>query len=519
MMKKLPIGMQTFSEIRENSCYYVDKTERIHSLITGSGKAFFLSRPRRFGKSLLCSTLASVFEGRRELFQNLAIDSLEWEWKKHPVLHLDFNTGNFSLGLNGLNTTLKSALENCAIEAGVKLRGELPVDIFKNLIFDLHQSFNEKVVVIIDEYDNPLLSTFDDSIIHNELRSALKGFYGSIKSSDKYLRFVFITGVTKFSKVSIFSGLNQLLDLSLDPQFTDICGITQDELERDFEDEINEVINNKNYSRETYLARLKQFYNGYRFSKNLLTVYNPFGLLLHFYHRGDFKSYWFETGSPGFLIELIENQNINILDIEKRTVGDEEFGKYDVENMPALPVLYQSGYLTIVDYDEKKDRYTLDYPNEEVRVSFAKSLINLYLHAKEGASNTLIWDLPDMLSEGNIDGVMKLLISFFASIPYDMHVEKERYYQLIVYLVFRLLGRDCCAEVRTATGRIDTLVETGEYVYCFEFKLNGSAEEALKQIDDKEYLLPWKATKKKLLKVGVNFDYEKRNIGEWVIGG
>jgi hypothetical protein len=515
MSRKFPIGIQDFARIREDDYYYVDKTAKIHELLTGSGSAFFLSRPRRFGKSLLCSTLGAVFEGRRELFAGLAIDSLEWEWKKHPVIRIDLNPGDYRRGIEELYATINTALEIRAEKYNVPFEGETISDRFMRLIINLFRACGERVAVIIDEYDKPLLETIDSPEIHKQMRSALKGFYGVLKSADEYLQFVFLTGVTKFSQVSIFSDLNHLKDISLDSRYGTLCGITHEELERDFPEEIDQAARHENLSREAYLAELKRFYNGYRFSENPITVYNPFGLLNHFDKNGEFLSYWYETGTPTLLVKLIENQKIDIVNLEKKTVRYEDFRKYDSENMDAVPVLYQTGYLTIVDYDREEKEFVLDYPNEEVRSSFAKSLIALYVHVPNSDLSALSVLLPKMLRKGNIDGAMDALIPFFASIPYDITLKYEKYYQTVVYLVFRMLGMYTLAEVKTATGRIDAQVEAKNNVYCFEFKLDGSAEEALKQIDEKEYLLPWKGSGKKLYKVGVNFDSSKRNIGGW----
>jgi hypothetical protein len=521
MKRKLPIGIQDFVKIREGGYCYVDKTERIHDLVTGSGGYFFLSRPRRFGKSLLCSTLGALFEARRDLFgaiagqPPLAIDSLEWEWKKYPVIRIDLNPGNYTEGADTLQTVLRNILSNIALNAGLVLRGELVPDQFGNLIHDMYRTSEQKVVVIIDEYDKPLLSTLDMPEEHNLIRSALKSFYGVLKSSDEYLKLGFLTGVTKFSQVSVFSDLNNLTDISMNPAFYDLCGITQDELERNFEDEIAAALEQKNINRQSYLEEVKRYYNGYRFSKRPDTVYNPFGLLNHFNEKGVFNTYWFATGTPTFLIKLIENQKIDILNLEKIPLSSMSFQKFNVDNMDALAVLYQSGYLTIVDYDEEFNEYTLDYPNEEVRASFANALLEYYVQVSPMDINSLAVTLPRAFVKGDIDSAMNALPPFFAAIPYDIQLKDEKYYQTIIHLIFRMLGLFCRSEVRIASGRIDTLVETEKNVYCFEFKLKGTAEEALRQIETKDYLLPWAGSGKRLFKVGVSFDYKKRGIGEW----
>jgi len=510
----LPIGIQDFASLRGGGFCYADKTALVHRLITGSGRAFFLSRPRRFGKSLLCSTLGAVFEGRRELFNGLAIDSLEWEWKKHPVIRIDLNPGDYSEGIATLKETIRDSLEYSATNLGLTLCGKAPSSQFINLIRDAHRKFGESAVVIIDEYDKPLLSTIDMEKLRDKMLKALKGFYGVLKSADAHLKFVFLTGVTKFSHVSIFSDLNHLIDLTLDPAYADICGITQEELEAGFAPEIESVLEKTGKSREGYLGDLRRFYNGYRFSKKPLKVYNPFGLLNHF-ASGEFSSYWYETGTPTFLTKLIVEQKINIIELGNMRVGSDDFRKYDIEDMEALPLLYQAGYLTISDYDEGRNRFVLDYPNEEVRSSFAKSLLKQYLRISAGKSSSLSGRLTDALHDGDVDGAMEALRSFLASVPYDIISESENYYQTAVHLIFTMLGFDCRSEVRIAAGRIDALVETESMVFCFEFKLNKTAEEALAQIDTKEYLLPWTGSGKKLFKIGVGFDHGKRNIGEW----
>ncbi|MDR2727506.1 MAG: ATP-binding protein, partial [Chitinispirillales bacterium] len=514
--------IQDFADIRERGFCYVDKTARIYELISGSGKQFFLSRPRRFGKSLLCSTLKAIFEGKRELFGEiagysaLAINSLEWEWKKYPVIRIDLNIGEYlSKGVVELYANLNRDMELCAKKYGVPFTGETISDRFARLIHALHEHCGRRVVVIIDEYDKPLLSTLENAGLHQEMRNALKGFYGVLKSSDSDLWFVFITGVTKFSRVSVFSDLNQLVDLTLNPVYSDICGLTQDEVERNFEPEIEAILKETGRNRDEYLENLRQHYNGYRFSEKPLTVYNPFGLLQHFNEAGRFLPYWYETGSPTFLINLIKKQKINIAKLDNMRVRYEDFRKYDSENIKAEPMLYQCGYLTISGYNEKRNEYTLDYPNMEVSYSFANSLMEQYLQVTADRSQALFSKLPDALEEGNIEAAIEALRPFLASIPYDIITDTENYYETVVFLIMKILGLNCRAEVRTADGRIDTLVETENFVYCIEFKLDKSAEEALAQIDSKDYLLPWKGSGKKLFKVGVNFDSKKRNIGDW----
>jgi hypothetical protein len=469
----------------------------------------------------LCSTLGALFEGRRELFgplkgqPPLAIDGLEWEWKKHPVIRIDLNPGNYAEGIEHLNARLRSVLSENAEKAGLSLHDDVLAEQFYHLIRDTAEQAGQKAVVIIDEYDKPLLTTIGVPDTHAKMRNALKAFYGTLKSSDAYLQLTLLTGVTKFSQVSVFSDLNNLTDISLNPDYYDLCGITQEELERDFAGEIAGVLENKHTDRQSYLAEVKRFYNGYRFSRAPGTVYNPFGLLNHFHEKGEFNAYWFSTGTPTFLIALLEQQKIDILNLEKERVTGFDFQRFDVENMDAVPVLYQAGYLTIAGYNEELREYALDYPNEEVRGSFAEALLDYYVKKHGTGIKPRALAVPRALLRGDVDGALKALKPFFAAIPYGIQLKDEKYYQTVVYLVFRMMGLFCQSEVQTSDGWIDCVLETKNHVYCFEFKLNGTAEEALAQINSKEYLLPWEGSGKELVKVGVSFDHEKRNIGEW----
>jgi hypothetical protein len=406
-------------------------------------------------------------------------------------------------------------LEKEAEKFGIELKQTDVISQFKYLIRNSFHQTGAKVAVIIDEYDKPLLSTIDYPDIHVKMRNELKGFYGVLKSYDEFLTFVFLTGVTKFSHVSVYSDLNHLVDLTLDPNYAELCGITQEEIEENFEPVIADILQNTEKTREEYFEKLRRYYNGYRFSKKELKVYNPFGLLKHFNSNGKFLTYWYESGTPTFLIKLIVNQNINIVDLSDLTVSYSDFRKYDIETMQAVPLLYQSGYLTISCYDSESDTFTLEYPNEEVRSCFAQSLLELYAQAPEDNFRALCTRLPIALLKGEIDAAMNILQAFLASIPYDIIKERENYYQTAIHLIFTMLGLNSRPEVRIADGRIDTLVETKNYVYCFEFKLNGSAEQALAQIDTKEYMTPWTGDSKKLFKIGVAIDHQKRNIGTW----
>jgi len=520
----LPVGIQDFPKIRENGYIYVDKTPQIYRLISGVKGAFFLSRPRRFGKSLLCSTLGAIFEGRRELFGEiagrpaLAINGLDWEWTAYPVIRLDLSGGNYSNGVKTLHSAIYAEMRGVAKIYGVELdRMDDPASQFKNLIAEACEKTGEKAVVIIDEYDCPLTSTLTERDVHIELRNELRAFYSVLKSCDAHLRFIFLTGISKFSQVSIFSALNQLSDLTFNTHYADICGLTQEELEANFGPEIDSVLESKGCSREEYMDKMRRFYNGYRFSKNPLTVYNPFGLLNHFDQSGDFRPYWYRTGTPTLLTDLINDQHIDFANLNNMQVGYEDFERFEIDNMEPAPLLYQTGYLTITDYDENREScFTLDYPNLEVRNAFAKSLATRCLKTPSIESTALCDKLTTALNSGDVDAAMEAVKLFMTKIPYDLFQKREKFFQSVIYVVFAMLGLDCRTEERIATGRLDMVVETRGFVYCFEFKLDGTAEAALAQIDTNEYAIPWTGRGKKVFKVGVNFDFEKKNIGEWV---
>ena len=523
MVRKLPIGIQDFAKLRTGSHVYIDKTALIHKLISGPEGVYFLSRPRRFGKSLLCSTLKAIFEGRRELFQNiggfpaLAIDSLIWEWKKYPVIMLLLNSGEYLNGSDDVQTSLNQMLAEIAKDERMELRGNNLKDQFKYLIKDLSEKYSEKVVVIIDEYDKPLLDTIDTLKYHLEIRNVLKSFYGVLKSSDEYLKMSFITGVTKFSQVSIFSDLNHLTDLTFNTKYADICGLTQAEVEKHLEPEIIAALNENDLTRDEYLEQLRAFYNGYRFTEKDLKVFNPFGLLQHFFNEGKFSSYWYNTGSPTFLIKLINEQKINILELKDKRVNENAFTKFDIENLDALPILYQTGYLTISDFDTVRKEFILNYPNLEVRSAFTTSLAEQFLLAPNHSAGALVNTLPGAFMVADMDEALITIQQYIASIPYDIIKNTENFYHTVFHIIFSMLGLDCRSEIRIAAGRIDSIVKTKTHIFCFEFKLDKPAKDALKKIDTKEYMLPFSGEGKKIVKIGVSFSSEKRNIEEWEI--
>jgi hypothetical protein len=513
-MQQLPTGRQVFANIRKENGLYVDKTALIHKMISGLRTQFFLSRPRRFGKTLLCYTLCSLFEGRKELFKGLMISKTKWKWEKHPIIRLDMSDGAYREGLSGCKIAVDTQLYFCAKDLGIKPLGKTQADKFKHLILNSEKKYGKPAVVIIDEYDNPLLSVIDNKEKFNEVRAFLSDFYKVVKANEAHLRFTFITGITKFAQVSVFSALNNLTDITLDPEYSTLLGITQGELEKGFASYIDKWAGEYG-GKKKYLAKLKNSYNGYRFTKEPKTVYNPYCLLKHF-DSGDFHKFWFETATPNFLIDLLDSQKIDIINISDYFVVMEAFKKYDADNMEAVPILYQSGYLTIKNYEKESDSYTLGYPNKEVESAFASELATKYLKVPGSERSSFITNAIQWLYKGDIEKVLADgFVPFMAAIPYSITIPKEKYFQTIFHIVFNIFGFQCRSEVQIAAGRIDSILETPKFVYCFEFKLSGTAAEALKQIDCKEYLTPWKGSGKTLYKIGVSFDYKKRKIKEW----
>jgi hypothetical protein len=467
--------------------------------------------------------LGAIFEARRELFGEfcgrpaLAINTSDWEWRKHPVIRIDLAAGEFKFGIEHLMSSLRYEVTTQSDKHGVELRFSDITSQFKYLIKQAYKNYNEKAVVIIDEYDKPLLETMHNRELHIQIRDLFTGCYGVLKSSDQFLRFTFITGVTKFSQVSLFSDLNHLSDLTMQEKYADLVGWTDEELFREFEPFMEINIAKTEMSKEDYNATLRKYYNGYRFSEKDLKVYNPFGLLNHFDHH-KFASFWDVATIPTFLIDLIREQKIDIVNIKKMEMTNEDLAKFEIDSMNAVAILYQSGYLTVDSYDKKNDVYSLDFPNEEVRTGFMKTLIAMYLQPEREKARTLIINLPKFLRNGDADAVMKLLQSFMKDVPGRLTSKLEHYYHTVVHIVFNMLGLSCRSEVETSDGRLDAIVETDQYVYCFEFKINKSAASALKQIEEKGYLLPYQGCGKRLFKVGVKFDTKKRTISEWVVG-
>ena len=525
----MPIGAQSFEVLRSNQCVYVDKTRYVYQLISQS-RVYFLSRPRRFGKSLLLSTLDAYFSGKQELFKGLYLEQAELEfaarekreaWQQYPVLYLDLNAERYAQPHdleNALNTHLVRWEQRYGKEASEATFSSR----FMGVIRRAYEQTERQVVVLIDEYDKPLLDTLDKSELNGTYRDILRAFFSVIKSSDRYLRFAFLTGVTRFSKVSVFSGLNNLRDISLLSDFAGICGITEQELEANFAPEIETLGNELGETRDATLAILKKRYDGYLFARKGENVYNPFSLLNVFASR-ELSDYWYATGTPTFWVEYLKAAHYNIPDLEGNVRLDEsdlEANRTDSRN--PLPILFQAGYLTIKEYQAMFNVYRLGFPNDEVRYGFMKNLLDGFAPTLYGAGVAASDFARDML-EGKVDEFMTRMRSILSGIPYstvsseEMVALRERDYQVSVYLIFSLMGQFVQTEVHNSVGRADCVVHTRDVIYVFEFKLwsKGTPQEALAQIKANGYDTPFRASGKRVVLIGVSFDEQKRTIGAW----
>ena len=513
--RKLPIGIQTFEDIRNDGYLYVDKTALMWT-IANIGKPFFLSRPRRFGKSLLISTFEAYFKGRRDLFTGLAVEQLEKKWEEYPVLHLDLNAEKYD-SPDRLDAILSNQLTQWEAIYG---RGEDETTLssrFLGVIRRASEQAGRGVVVLVDEYDKPLLQAIQNEPLLDSYRSTLKAFYGVLKSADRYLRFAFLTGVTKFSQVSVFSDLNQLNDISLNYDFSTLCGITREELLANFEPEIAALSQANDMSTEEVVETMTRQYDGYHFHPNGEGVFNPFSVLNAFFSK-EFGNYWFQTGTPTFLVKLLKESDYDLrLLMDGIETAASAFTEYRADRKNPIPLIYQSGYLTIKDYDRDVLLYTLGFPNDEVRYGFLNFLVPYYTEVTDDETGFHIAKFMRELRSGDVDAFMERLRVFFAGMPYDLSDNTERHYQAVFYVVFTLMGQFVETEIRSAHGRADAVVKTKDTIYVFEFKLNGSAEEALRQIDEKGYLIPYRLDGRRLVKVGVNFSKERRNVDRYIV--
>ncbi len=528
-IRNMPIGVQSFEAMRKGSYVYVDKTGFIPSF-EKLGRVYFLSRPRRFGKSLFLSTLKAYCEGRRELFAGLEIERIKEangsEWEEFPVLSLDLSTSGYQEKdelLEKLNLNLRKWKEAFKLEVS---EYKNPSNTFIEIIEKIHKTTGKQVVVLVDEYDAPLLSSLNNQELNEHYRALLKGFYTVLKSCNEHIRFALLTGVTKFASVTIFSGLNNLHDISLLDEYSEICGITEKEMIANFSPEIRELANKENTTFDDMIALLKKEYDGYHFSKNRSGIYNPFSLC-NALSAKDISAYWFGTGTPTLLVEFLERHNFDIptLDDESIVCRAEELIDYRTTSKNVIPLLFQSGYLTIKKYNPKFNVYTLGFPNNEVRYAFLNCLISEYTKEAETKDAAFsLYNFTQLMEEGKIEDVLERLQALLASIPYDSFKSDEKVtlreynLQMIIYLLFRLMGQYLVgAEVHSSKGRSDVEVETDDAVYILEFKTKATADEALKQIEEKGYHEKHKASGKQIVLIGASIQEDGRNIGEWKI--
>ncbi|MDV3106088.1 AAA family ATPase [Segatella copri] len=515
IVNKYPVGMQTFDEIREKSYLYIDKTKYIVDFREKGMKYVFLSRPRRFGKSLFASTLQAYFEGRKELFEGLAIADYEKEWVKHPVLHFDLS-GAKHFDVDALNSYLNLRLLPYEKLYGKGEGENYPNERLAGIVKRAYEKTGEKVVVIIDEYDAPLLDVVHEKENLQPLRRIMQNFYSPLKMLDPYLEFTFITGITKFSQLSIFSELNNLDNISMFDQYSAICGISKTELTTQMKPDIEALGEDLGMTYEECLAELTRFYDGYHFSEKSEDIFNPFSLVKALNAR-KIAPYWFGSGTPSYLIKTLQKYHVNVMDIEKKSCDVDDFDVSPEMMTSALPLLYQSGYLTIKKYNPMLHRYTLEYPNREVKIGMLKSLAPNYLSPISLDNNSLVGDFLEMLYDGDVEGAMIRLKAYLASISNRLSNKNERDFQTVFYLIFNLMGAHMRVEEDSAIGRADAVVYMPDAVFVFELKYDGSAEEAIKQIDEKGYLIPYSAEGKRLFKIGVNYDSNQRTISDWKI--
>lgn len=511
---KYPIGIQDFDKIINEGYTYVDKTELIYKLVH-EGSYYFLSRPRRFGKSLLMSTLDAYFSGKRELFKNLAIEKLEEDWTAYPVLHLDLNTGKYN-SKDSLTHALDDFLSRLEANYGT-FHSEKTLELrFMGIIERIYHKTGKPVVILVDEYDKPLLQYINNKELQDDFRATLKAFYSVLKTQDRYIRFALLTGVTKFGKVSVFSDLNNLTDISMDESYDTLCGITEEEMHRYFEESIQKLAERYKISYEETCARLKKRYDGYHFVEYGTGVYNPFSLLSTF-RASKFGSYWFETGTPTFLVQLLQRENFYLPDLTQQQVSADMLNCIDAMDRNPIPVIYQSGYLTIKDYDEEFKVYTLGFPNEEVEEGFANYLLPYYAHTGSEGAPMYVRNFVLALRNGKPEQFMKRMQVLFADTDYKIVGNAELYFQNAFYIVTKLLGFYTEVERTISDGRIDMIVKTKDYIYIFEFKYDQNADIALQQIENKGYAQPFVTDGRKIVKIGVNFSREHRCIDEWKI--
>ena len=511
--KIYPIGIQNFEKIRKDGYFYIDKTALVYQLVK-TGSYYFLSRPRRFGKSLLLSTLEAYFQGKKELFTGLAMEKLEKDWIEYPILHLDLNIEKYDTP-ESLNNILEKSLAKWEELYGANPSERSLSLRFAGIIERACEQTGQRVAILIDEYDKPLLQAIGNEVLQNEFRNTLKPFYGALKTMDGCIKFAILTGVTKFGKVSVFSDLNNLNDISMYEPFVSICGMTEREIYENLKEELHELAAAQKMTYGQAAAELKECYDGYHFVEDSEGIYNPFSVLNTFY-KMKFGSYWFETGTPTYLVELLKRSHYDLermahmetdADVLNSIYGDED----------PIPVIFQSGYLTIKGYDKEFGLYRLGFPNKEVEEGFIKFLVPFYTRFNKVEAPFEIQRFVKELRAGDIDAFFKRLRSFFADTPYELVSELELHYQNVLFIIYKLLGFYVNVERHTSDGRIDLVLQTDRFIYVMEFKLDGTAEEALAQINEKGYTQPFEQDSRQLFKIGVNFSNKTRNIEKWIV--
>ena len=510
-----PIGIQNFEDLRRSEYVYVDKTHHIHRLAS-TGKYYFLSRPRRFGKSLLVSTMEAYFKGKKELFEGLAIEELEKDWVEYPVLHLDLN-GSKYMYQEDLVVLLSQHLDNWEKEYCITARYDALEARFRDVIDAAYEKTGKQVVILVDEYDKPIVNNLDNKDLSDYYRAVLQGFYGVIKSMGEQTKFCFLTGVSKIGKLSVFSGLNNLKDISMVKEYADICGLSENELHKYFDESVAELGEANELTKDDCYLKLKDMYDGYHFTPNSVGVYNPFSLLNAFSDR-EFKEYWFETGTPTLLVNVMKQTSFDITTLSDQVdVSSEDVsGMQDIVHRP-IPLFLQTGYLTIKDYDKEFNIYTLGFPNDEVKNGFLKFIFSYYVPINPAEGNTTTAKLAKALRTGAPDVFMRTLEALFANTTYQIQGDAEKDFQYAMYIIMELLGEYVQAERATSNGRIDLLLQTKDYIYIIEVKIDNTADAALQQIEEKGYAKPFVNDPRKIFKIGVSFSNANRRIEDWKV--
>lgn len=512
--KIYPIGIQNFEKLRNDGYFYIDKTALMYHMVK-TGSYYFLSRPRRFGKSLLISTLEAYFQGKKDLFAGLAVEKLEKDWTKYPILHLDLNIEKYDT-LESLDKILNDNLEYWESQYGTR-PSETSFSLrFAGIIQRACEKTGQRVVILVDEYDKPMLQAIGNEELQRQFRNTLKPFYGALKTKDGCIKFALLTGVTKFGKVSVFSDLNNLDDISMRKDYVEICGVSDQELHDNLDAELHEFAEVRGVSYEKLCADLKERYDGYHFTHNSAGMYNPFSLLNAFKYK-EFGSYWFETGTPTYLVSLLKKHHYDLERMAHEETDAQVLNSVDSESTNPIPVIYQSGYLTIKGYDEEFGIYRLGFPNREVEEGFIRFLLPYYANVNKVESPFEIQKFVREVRTGDYDSFFRRLQSFFADTTYEVVRDQELHYENVLFIVFKLVGFYVKVEYHTNDGRIDLVLQTDKFIYIMEFKLNGTAEEALQQIHEKRYALPFEMDGRKLFKIGINFSAETRNIEKWIV--